>query len=215
MGDCESEGSPRQSAGLTNRKRIRGDALGQDSEKGQSPKLARDDAHRVGKPSAAHGAREDAAEAGARTKYGPHHRHTESGAARMGELLPVHAGQARVGRAGWLAAPPVAMPALAAGEAPAGANHHATSTGVAGGAGVALRPQWPRAMVECGCTSHGRCLPQTLLRPTGAGLVAGQPSSASSILDEPPYAEPHVRLCGRAEGVIPHPTRCPGVTREV
>ena len=28
VGDCESEGSPKQSAGLTNRKRIRGDALG-------------------------------------------------------------------------------------------------------------------------------------------------------------------------------------------
>jgi hypothetical protein len=28
VGDYESEGSPRQSAGLTNRKRIRGDALG-------------------------------------------------------------------------------------------------------------------------------------------------------------------------------------------
>lgn len=33
-GDCESEGSPRQSAGLTNRKRIRGDALGQSSKEG-------------------------------------------------------------------------------------------------------------------------------------------------------------------------------------
>ena len=30
---------------------------------------------------------------------------------------------------------------------------------------------------------------------------------ASSVSTEPPYAEPHVRWCERAEGVTPHPTR--------
>src|SRR5437660_8943885 len=33
------------------------------------------------------------------------------------------------------------------------------------------------------------------------------PCSASSAFHEPPYAEPHVRWCGRATGVIPSPTR--------
>src|SRR5712692_10077631 len=30
---------------------------------------------------------------------------------------------------------------------------------------------------------------------------------ASSVLHEPPYAEPHVRWCGRTAGVTPPPTR--------
>ncbi|MDE3022150.1 MAG: hypothetical protein KGI54_09835, partial [Pseudomonadota bacterium] len=34
-----------------------------------------------------------------------------------------------------------------------------------------------------------------------------QSTSNSSVLLEPPYAEPHVRWCERAEGVTPHPTR--------
>jgi hypothetical protein len=34
-----------------------------------------------------------------------------------------------------------------------------------------------------------------------------KPGSASSLLNEPPYAEPHVRWCERAAGVTP-PTRC-------
>ena len=41
-GDCESEGSRRQSAGLTNRKRIGGDAGGRDGTHRQSPVLARE-----------------------------------------------------------------------------------------------------------------------------------------------------------------------------
>ncbi|QBQ96925.1 hypothetical protein E1956_06860 [Paraburkholderia pallida] len=43
-GDCESEGSPRQSPGLTNRERIRDDASGSGGQRSQSPKLARNDA---------------------------------------------------------------------------------------------------------------------------------------------------------------------------
>src|SRR5690606_40903811 len=35
-----------------------------------------------------------------------------------------------------------------------------------------------------------------------------RPWPASSVSTEPPYAEPHVRWCERAEGVTPHPTRC-------
>src|SRR3990167_1054390 len=34
------------------------------------------------------------------------------------------------------------------------------------------------------------------------------PSGAFSVTHEPPYAEPHVRWCERAAGVIPLPTRC-------
>src|SRR5690606_25548936 len=34
-----------------------------------------------------------------------------------------------------------------------------------------------------------------------------RPWPASSVSTEPPYAEPHVRWCERAEGVTPHPTR--------
>src|SRR3989338_4825782 len=34
------------------------------------------------------------------------------------------------------------------------------------------------------------------------------PSDASSMFNEPPYAEPHVRWCERATGVTPSPTRC-------
>ncbi|MGH8647416.1 MAG: tetratricopeptide repeat protein, partial [Gammaproteobacteria bacterium] len=33
------------------------------------------------------------------------------------------------------------------------------------------------------------------------------PISISSVLFEPPYADPHVRWCERAEGATPHPTR--------
>ncbi|SIO72874.1 hypothetical protein SAMN05444172_9363 [Burkholderia sp. GAS332] len=33
------------------------------------------------------------------------------------------------------------------------------------------------------------------------------PSGASSVFDEPPYAEPHVRWCERATGATPSPTR--------
>lgn len=42
-------------------------------------------------------------------------------------------------------------------------------------------------------------------------------TSISSVLLEPPYAEPHVRWCERAEGVTPHPTRfrCPSTERKI
>ncbi len=48
--DCESEGSRRQSTGLTNRNRIGGDALGSGGRNSQSPKPARNDAAYIRQP---------------------------------------------------------------------------------------------------------------------------------------------------------------------
>src|SRR5438552_18531056 len=45
------------------------------------------------------------------------------------------------------------------------------------------------------------------MRPSHDAYGCSIPCSASSAFHEPPYAEPHVRWCGRATGVTRSPTR--------
>ena len=81
------------------------------------------------------------------------------------------------------------------------------AAGTDGGAGMALGQQWAWPVVERGRASHARGLPASPGSTIWGWCRCSIPCSASSVLHEPPYAEPHVRWCGRATGVTRSPTR--------